>query len=284
MDQQSSTIKKNQGAPQCILDIPPLTRLPTTMTEEQLDAAAKSLIHFPRERKRNQDILLKNQDYFIFTFIPSKGAKPDSDGCYGAANFRGTFRSVEDAENHAVTLVRDVDSYYDYDIGYTGQFFPLLDPSATQYHEQDDKEVSLDPNHADSITKEYINKRKEEDKKEIKSMEKRRKDLIEDTKQTVIDKTTLEYYTEVQVKLASIKAKRDEYLKCIEDCKVAATKASVELDELDEKYPEYRTTYIEQYKKALKAIKGDTHNNKLLDYMGDRTHNNNSSSSSSSSK
>src|SRR5579872_6569716 len=85
-------------APQCILDLPSedQTRQPLTHVQYNMakpDLLNKEFVHleYPKTMKMHVDPPINGQYWGLFSFIPSKKATPDPQGCYGVLKIRGTF-------------------------------------------------------------------------------------------------------------------------------------------------------------------------------------------------
>ena len=79
----------------------------------EMAAAVSSLNKkaFAQVDRQYADPPLKGQKIVLFSFMPSKGAKPDQDGWYGMAKVRGVFGNEDEANEHAEKLIRDHDAY-----------------------------------------------------------------------------------------------------------------------------------------------------------------------------
>ena len=105
------------------------------LTDEQTVAAmttlvdTKALSHFPRHERSLADPDIPNQVVTLFSFVPCKGATPDEDGFYGFAKIRGSHPTVEEANERAEDLIRNVDSYHKIYYTYTGRPFPCTTSS-----------------------------------------------------------------------------------------------------------------------------------------------------------
>jgi len=102
------------------------------LTDEQTENAMKELfnpsfanLEFPKVMRQRVDPPLAQQNFCVFTFTPSVGAQPDKDGCFGALRIRGTFPTVQDAEEWSENLVRNHDSFHENMVGFVGRDFPL---------------------------------------------------------------------------------------------------------------------------------------------------------------
>ena len=257
--------------PQCMRDREnPLPGTPL-LTEEQVAQAKKDLINtdflklnFPKVIRTRKDPPLAQQNYYAMSFIPSAGATPDSDGCFGVMKQRGTFPTPKEAEEWCENIIRGTDSYCENLIGYVGCDFPLTSDSK---YCLSTKEVDVRTK-MDSIARNSIKSQRENDKREMEEIQDRRRQLLSDTteqKETSID--DLDYYVTLRVKRANIRIMQEECTKKMKECAKILSKTTSEINKLDEKYPKYEKEYQAKYNSALDAIGGDTNGSKMLEYM-----------------
>jgi len=257
--------------PQCMRDRPDCKPGSRNLTEEEVEVAKKELVNtsflqlgFPRNIRIRRDPPLAQQNYCLFTFTPSSEATPDKDGCFGVMKFRGSFPTPREAEEWAENLIRGVDSYNENIIGYVGTDFPLTVDSK---YCLSTKEVDV-RSKIDNVVKDNIRSQRENDKKEMEEIQDRQRQLLADTsesKQECVD--DLDYYITLRVKRANIRMLQEECEKKLTECAKILKKSTVEINEMDERHPDYIKEYQSRYKNALDAIGGETHNNKLLEYM-----------------
>ena len=241
------------------------------LTDEETEKAMKELfnpsftnLEFPRLMRQRIDPPLAQQNFCVFSFTPSIGAQADKDGCYGALRIRGTFPSVQDAEEWSEKLVRNHDSFHENMVGFVGRDFPL---TADSKYCTKTKEVDIRMK-LDNVSRDNIKQQREAEKREMEEIQERQKQLLADTteaKEMSFD--DIEYYTSLRVKRANVRILQEECEKKLKDCAKILKKTNQELFELDEKFPEYQKQYEEKYKNALDAIGGQTENNKMIEYM-----------------
>lgn len=257
--------------PQCMRDRP--DPLPGTrpLTEEEVVQAKKELINtsflsmnFPKVVRTRRDPPLSQQNYYVMTFVPSKGARPDADGCFGVMKQRGTFPTPKEAEEWSENLIRGTDSYNENIIGYVGNDFPVtLDPKYCLSTKEVDVRTKMD-----TIARDSIRSQRENDKKEMEEIQERRRELLSDTsedKATAID--DLDYYVTLRVKRANIRMMQEECTKKMKECAKILSKTTSEINKMDDKHPQYAKEYKAKYCSALDAIGGDTNGSKMLEYM-----------------
>jgi len=241
------------------------------LTDEETEKAVKELFNssytnldFPRVMRTRVDPPLAQQNFFVFTFTPSVGAQADKDGCFGVLRVRGTFPSVQEAEEWSESLVRNVDSYHENIVGFVGRDFPLtVDSKYCSKTKEVDIRMKLD-----NVARDNLKQQREQEKREMEEIQERQKQLLADTteaKERSYD--DIEYYTSLRVKRANVRILQEECEKKLKDCGKILKNTNEELFELDEKFPEYQKEYEEKYKNALDAIGGATENNKMIEYM-----------------
>lgn len=270
---KNSNLSKNE--PQCMKDISlsqPLDRASHQLTKEEFENAKTVLVNrkyldlkFPKIKRQRDDDPLPGQSYCMFVFLPSKEAKPDSDGCYGTIKFRGTFHDDQAAAEYGEKIIYEKDTYNENMITYTGRDFPLTD-NFDQYCETT-QEVDMRAK-LDEPAKEKISKARAKEKGEQKEVMERQQQLLTDVKKDEKERyDDLEYYTTLRQKRANIRIMQEDCEKKIKESAKLLKKTNEEIFSLDEKYPAYQKEYMEKYKAALESIGGDTRGNKMIEYM-----------------
>lgn len=190
-----------------------------------------------------------NQEYAIFTFMPSKDAKPDSDGNYGFAKIRGCFPSSEEADAAAIQLVMSVDQLSDNLIIRTGAPFPITKHVENYVEEKDIVRVDVSSQYKSSFRNAALEKKKadEEAKKQIKIREDA---LLSKPEDDEVDENTksLEEYSTLRSKTAyqrNMIISMRENIKTLEDRIRENHKQIITLDEL---HPEFATEFLDLIK------------------------------------
>lgn len=259
----------NKGEPQC-MKIIPTDPLRDPLSREESKEAHNVLTHprfcdltFPRTRKQRADPDVHNQRIALVSFIPSSGATPDKDGCFGVAKIRGSFASVEEADEHAQNLVRNYDSYSAIDFVPVGRDFPIMLDNSSYVSET--REVDL-RNLLDRTTKEFVEKKRQEEKKEIEEIQERQKKLSE-APSNPENPDDIDYYIQLRVKKATSLMRQEEASKVMAQCKKINEKTNSLLSDIEEKHPEFAEQYLARYENALKESGIDTTQNPLIKYM-----------------
>lgn len=238
------------------------------------DSATSELINkdflnlaFPRTMKFFIDPPLNGQHIALISFIPSKKATPDPDGCYGVVKVRGAFHDAADADQRSEAIIRDHDSYAIIDYCYVGKPFPLMKDNSV--YRQSTREIDI-RRKVDEVQKDEIKRQREIERSETESVQQRHRDLMRDVsedKEKAVD--DLEFYTQLRVKKASLIHHAKELERKITDSQELVVKANQEIQEMDKKHPEYRNEFLERYKQALAASGIAESSNPLLQYMMD---------------
>lgn len=257
-----------KGVPQCIKDVA-VDATRDNLNVEQFEAASSELkdtnflkLEFPRSRRVRVDPEIANQKIALVTFIPSKGATPDEDGCFGVAKVRGVFSNVEEADEWASNLIRNFDSYAEIDFVYVGKEFPVMNDNLVYVKETREVDVRKI---LDKTTKEYLDRKREQEKQQIAEIKQRQKELQELPAEE--DKESLDYYVKLRVKRATSLMRKDEARAVVTQCNQVIEQTGAELATVEEKHPDFARQYLEQYEKALQETGIKTTDNPLMKYM-----------------
>jgi len=263
--------------PQCILDLKTNPKR-QELSNKQMKAAQEECIHtdfakmkFVRDRKFRVDPAINGQNFCIISWIPSPGAKPDKDNCYGVMKVRGSFSTQHEAEQYAQFLLRKHDTLADYDITYVGRDFPLM--VNNECFTKETTEVNIQAT-MDDLTKGWMKSKRMEEKRDRESVEERHNKLIGRKSSTdAVDEEDLmddlEKYTQLRTKIAYAKQRIDECTKHREEAEKAVAKFNVELEEADKLNPEFRTQFLAKYEEGLAKVGADKTKNTYIQYMKD---------------
>ena len=247
--------------PQCLIEIPTNpARKPLTGEEEK--AAHSELIKrdfiklkYPRERAFRNDPAVPQQRFGLITFMPSKGATPDSDGCFGVIKSRGNFASSAEAQTYGEMLISNHDSYSEIDIVFVGHDYPLLVDNTSYCRSTAEIDIRKK---VEEVVKSHIKSKREEEKAQIKECEERAAILRDPTHQKEKDDAmdTQELYTKLRVKKASVLHAIDEYVTKLSQARKVLTSTDKEIEELEKSNPEVVGTmeYLNRFGKEMKAI------------------------------
>lgn len=270
----TNEIQENRLAsvePQCMIDRQAPSSGTPVLTEEQVTQAKSELINtdflklsFPKVVRTRRDPPLAQQNYCVWSFVPSKGAQPDSDGCFGVMKQRGNFPTPKEAEEWCENLIRGSDSYSENVIGYVGCDFPLtVDSKYCLSVKEVDVRTKMD-----TISRDAIRSQRENDKREMEEIHERRRQLLADTSELKeVSESDLDFYIQLKIKRANIRMMQEECEKKKKECAKTLSKTNSEINKLDEQFPEYKKEYENKYKKSLDSVGINTSENKLIGYM-----------------
>jgi hypothetical protein len=225
--------------------IPPLTNEETSEAMKELNITS-FVDRFPKLDRTFADPPVNMQNYGLFSFIPAKGSSPNDNGVYGYAKIRGSYQSELEASQRAEYLIRNVDSYHKIYHTYVGRPFPLTESSS---YSADVSEVDIKKDMAKNISH-SIKDKKEEELKEIREIQQREKNLIEESKREEVDPYD-EYITQ-RVKKAQLVFTYLEHQKKMAEVKEIIIKTRNVITEMDEKHPTFNESYYEKYMQARK--------------------------------
>jgi len=203
------------------------------------------------------------QAYSLVSFVPSKNAKPDSDGVYGMLKVRGTYQSQEDADMRAEYLIRNCDTYHSIFHVFTGHPFPLC---ANKKYISETKEIDIKKK-AIEVNSDEIRKKRNDDGQIMSELKNREEELLKDVDEKK-EEDTLETYTETLVKRAQLIWTYKETSKKMEEMKKNIIKSKNLLDSLDtSSNGEFRKLSIERYREARKKSGLPDDDNSFIKYM-----------------
>lgn len=225
---------------------------------------------FAQVDRQYADPPLKGQKIVLFSFVPSKGAKPDEDGWYGMAKVRGVFGNEDMANEHAEKLIRDHDSYHEIFHAYVGRPFPVTNKSG---YEEEIKTIDIKNKTVRLISEDILNKKRDEEK-EIKEMQDREQTLLDQSKRAKeeLPEDPYDIYITDQVKRAQLIWTYKETMKKCEQMKDLIKTTNAKITETEKENPMYREQYKEKYMKARSDAGLDNDDNKVEDtfikYLG----------------
>jgi hypothetical protein len=230
-----------------------------------------SLQTFPRVERRYADPAIANQNYALVSFVPSTDAKPDADGCYGCMKIRGVFATLEEADERAEYIVKNVDSYQSILTTFVGRPFPLIASDGEKYGAKLRK-IDVDKKTEQVITQDVKQKR-EQEHKEMADIKKREENLKKDVKRTVEEIPTDEVYTTLRVKRSQLIHTYIDNTKKMAELKQLIRDTDDEIKKLDETDPKYKENYLKQYMDARRESGFDDtmiqNSDTFMRYLGD---------------
>ncbi len=272
-DQETRNVEVSTQAPQCMLDrqTPDGSRQP--LTDSQLRDATTELIKkdfvnlkYPKSLKFRVDPRINGQSIGLISFLPSRGATPDKDGCFGVLKLRGNFPSVEEADNWSENLIRHYDSFSEIDMTYVGRDFPLM--ANNLMYTATTREIDI-RKVVDDVTKSALKAKREQEEREIKEIQERQQKLLnpnhEEEKEKSLD--DLDYYVQLRVKKANAQMLIDEANKKIAEAQEVISKSDTEINDMEVNHPDYKEEFMGRYQNALKSVGADASKNPLIQYM-----------------
>lgn len=221
------------------------------------------LVNYPKIEKRLEDPEYNGQKYCIHSFVPSKGATPDSDGVFGIMKFRGAFQTEDETRDRTEYLIKNVDSYHSIHEGYVGKPFPV-----TVDKRYSDKQDFVDVrNKISEVTAEHVKEERKKERKDVEDLKKREEKLQEKVDEESSD--PMVKYLETRVKRSHLiftvvggKKTINNYLHTIK----ALNKW---LEDKDKESPEYKETFLERFMDARRQTGVPDSDMTLLQYIDD---------------
>jgi hypothetical protein len=220
-----------------------------SLPEDTVNVALSDLVVkpvYPQIDRVYVDPPLNMQNIGLVSFVPSRGARPDENGLYGFAKFRGCFASEMEADQRAEYLIRNVDSYHKIYYPRVGHPFPITTESRFSAVQND---VDIRKTVAQEFSHD-IKKQKDSDQQQIKEIQEREKLLKEDVSRDVPD--PYDEYITLKVKKAQITWTYLEHLKKIEELKHIIRSTRERLIVMDVEYPLFKDQYYQKYLDARK--------------------------------
>ena len=219
---------------------------------------------FPMVDRNYCDPAVPMQNYFIFSFVPTKGATPDKDGFYGFAKVRGSYATVQESEERTEYLIRNVDSFHKYYTGYVGRPFPLTLSSS---YSKESTEIDVRKKATETIS-ENIKKQKADEQKQIKEIKDREKMLLDDTTNKKED-NPYEVYTTLKVKKAQLTYTYLEHTKKMKEIKEIIIKTREELKDMDDDNIDYSKRFYDKYMDARRESGLPTTDESFIKYLNE---------------
>jgi len=223
------------------------------LNQEELSAALPVKYNkvFPEVERRYADPVDNGQRFVLISFVPSKGATPDTDGVYGMAKIRGAYGTIEEADDRAEFLVKNVDSYQQILTTFMGRPFPLVvsgeDYGATI------KEIDVNKK-VEEVVKEDVKEKRNEEKKVMKEIKKKEEELKKDVEQEITEESNPEeLYTMLRVKRSQLLYTYIESKKKMEEMKTLILQSDQQIKKMDAQHPDFINMYKERYTEAREA-------------------------------
>jgi hypothetical protein len=223
------------------------------LDEDQTRAACAALqqdacIDFPRVDRNKYDPIYQNQVYALFTFMPTRGARPDDQGVFGFAKIRGTFETKEEANDRAEWLIRNTDSYHPIVTTYCGKPFPV----AVGNYIKETREIDIRAKATETI-RERVKVMRNQEQQDVNDIKEREQRLLSESQPEYVPEP-LEKYVETSVKKANLMWTYMETKKKMATMRDLIVKARQELADMDAQDPSHRERYYQQYMNARRHV------------------------------
>lgn len=242
-----------------------------TLSDDEVEEAKEVLnkdIRFLQVEQHFADPPQFNQKITLFSFIPSKNAKPDKDGVYGFAKVRGVYATEEEANERAEFIIRNVDSYHEIFHTYVGRPFPI---TISEIYSNEVKQIDIRQKTTDVISEDILTQKKNE-KQQIEEIKNREKALLEESNRAKNNEPQddFEVYITEQVKRAQLLWTLVETRKKIDQMKDSINKTTDTIKNFDLNNPEFFSKYKDRYYEARKeaGLPDDNNDNSFIKYLG----------------
>ena len=264
-------------APWDTLPVPDVSNASVVLTEEQVKEAVHTnvdlglLEKFPKVDRMYADPIYNSQVYCLHSFIPSKGATPDEKGVFGFMKCRGSFHTVDEANQRAEFMIRNVDSYHDIQTGYAGRPFPVC--KNTKRYVAETTEVNIRKDAVKAVSEDIQQKRLDE-KKEVDDIKERESNLMAESQAIQNDTYVadpLELYTTLHVRKANLVFTYLETQKSLVKMRVNIKKSYREIRDMDVQDVSLAQQYYDHYMAARRKahIQDDKSEENWMKYLGE---------------
>lgn len=245
-------------------DRPDLKPTAEPLNDEETRRAVSQLVvkrDFPQVERKFADPELPLQKVGLVSFIPAKGARPDSDGFFGFMKLRGNYASTDEADARAEHLIRNADSYHEILHVRVGLPFPVVsEREKIAVLADDDHQIDI----KEKINTEMANEIREKRKKEKEAMNtiKEREDKLLDNNKKLIENDGIpetddpdEHYTLLRSKRAQLIWTYLYQMKRVhKEIIPSILNATAEVRELDRDRPELKEECFRRFKAARDEV------------------------------
>lgn len=196
---------------------------------------------FLRVERRYADPVDPMQRIGLISFVPAKGATPNEKGIYGFAKLRGNYPTDAEASERAEFLIRNTDSYHQIYHAYVGRPFPC---TISSDYSEETSEIDLRKAMTESVSA-SIKQKKNDERREIKEIEDREKQLLAEAKQEEED--PLDFYITLRVKKAQVTWTYLETQKKLDEMKATIIKTREQIEKMEGESEEYAKNYFKKY-------------------------------------
>jgi len=222
------------------------------LTENEVNLALAELNNtsfiskFPRVDRTYADPPVQLQSIGLISFTPAKGAQPNANGVYGFAKLRGNYATMQEVDQKAEFLIRNVDSYHQIYHTYVGRPFPITN---NPKYSAETNEIDIRKEMTESISTD-VKQKKMDEAKTVQEIKKREEALVAESKREEVD--PYDEYITLRVKKAQISWTYLEHVKKIKEIREIILKTRSEIDRMESENSEYKTQYYDKYMNARK--------------------------------
>jgi hypothetical protein len=221
----------------------------TVMSSEELKAACEGQILYPRVVQKRVDPPVPDQNFCCLSFMHLPEPK---NGVSAFVKVRGVKVDEKEIKEHAIKLVKEVDSKFPIKIAPVGKWVPV-----TEGDQYDKDELLIREDLEDGkIQEDPIKLAEEKHKQRIKQLQERKEQLKDQSAKDdpYSDKDGIDYYTMRQVTIMNIKRYISEGEEKLRKLQEDLDKIVVELEDLDVKHPEYQEQWVQLYNEKREKV------------------------------
>ena len=218
---------------------------------------------FPKVERRYADPVEPMQRIGLFSFVPAKGATPNEKGVYGFAKLRGNYPTEQESNERAEFLIRNVDSYHQIYHAYVGRPFPC---TMSSKYSNDTSEIDLKKEMTESVSN-SIKQKKKTESQQIKEIEEREKELLDEAKKDGED--PIDFYTTLRVKKAQVTWTYLETQKKMDQMKETIIKTRAEIEKMESENDVYAKEYFKKYcdARSKSGLDNATHQDTFMKFL-----------------
>ena len=252
----------------------PLSNAPVLNNEETSNAMSSLYSHsFPKVERRYADPTDQHQKYALVSFTPSKGATPDEDGVFGMMKVRGVYQTLDEADEKAEWIVRNVDSMHSILTTFVGRPFPCIESANECGHEVKLNEIDINKK-VEEVVRDDTKAKREDERKAYKEIKEREEKLKEDVKKdnSIEDMEDEERYIMERVKRSQLIYAYTEGLEKMRQMKESIIKGTDIINAFDQKDDTFKQNYMHRYREARSEAgleNDDTGDDTFIQYMGE---------------
>lgn len=241
---------------------PPLDKSETIAAVKALSIRGEPL--FRRADRRYVDPELKGQNIALFSFMPSTGATPDSNGIFGFAKIRGVFATEDEAQSVAVSLIQKTDSANKIYWPRVGTPFPVVEPTKSERFSAAVDEVNVQAEAKNEISR-FIRKAGDEDQRVMEELKAREQQLRDDVAKPISQEVDnpLDRYIILRRKISDNTYVFTETRTKLKQMKTVILKAFEEAQQLAEEHPHVLSEFKERYEESARLSGVDKANDPM---------------------